>query len=55
MSFKESKFDIAMEQLDKISSQLEKQLISKQDFNTQRLIILAELSIKSVNEFKEGK
>lgn len=55
MNLTESKFDVAMEQLDKIANQLERGLISKNDFDTQRLIILVELTIKAVNEFHEGE
>ena len=55
MNLNESKIDIAVEQLDKIANQLERGLISKSDFNTQRLIILTELVIKTVNEFHEGE
>jgi hypothetical protein len=55
METKTSKFDIAMEQLDRIAAQLQRGLISQKDFDGQRLLILVELSIASVNEFEKGK
>ena len=51
METKTSKFDIAMEQLDRIAAQLQRGLISQKDFDGQRLLILVELSIASINEF----
>lgn len=55
METKTSKFDIAIEQLDKISNQLNRGLISKKDFDGQRLLILVELAITAINEFHEGE
>lgn len=51
MEYNASKYDIAIEQLDKITNQLGMGLINKKDFDGQRLIILIELSIASVKEF----
>jgi hypothetical protein len=55
MEPKTSKYDDAIEQLDKIANQLEKGLISQKDFESQRLIILVDLSITSINEFYKGE
>jgi hypothetical protein len=55
METKTSKFDIALEQLAKIDYQLQRGLISQSDFHGQRLLILIDLSIESVNEFTKGE
>lgn len=46
-----SKFDIAIEHLNKISSQLQRGLISQRDFDAQQLFILVDLANACVNEF----
>ena len=51
METKTSKYDIAIEQLDKIANQLQRGLISQKDHDSQRLIILIDLSIASTKEF----
>ena len=51
METKTSKYDIAIEQLDKIANQLQRGMITKKDYDGQRLIILIELSIASTKEF----
>lgn len=51
MDPKTSKYDVAMEQLDKILNQLGRGLISKKDYDGQRLIILIELGNAVINEF----
>ena len=40
-----SDFEIAMNRLDKIADQLQKRIINKNDFDTERLIILIDLII----------
>ena len=40
-----SVFEIAMNRLDKIADQLQKRIINKNDFDTERLIILIDLII----------
>jgi hypothetical protein len=40
-----SVFEIAMNRLDKIADQLQKRIINKNDFDTERLIILIDLVI----------
>lgn len=46
-----SKYDIAIEQLDRLANQLQRGLISKKDHDDQRLIVLVELAIASTKEF----
>lgn len=51
METRTDKYEIAIEQLDRIANQLQRGLISKKDYDGQRLIILVELSIASVKTF----
>lgn len=52
-----SVFEIAMMQLDKIASQLQRGSINKNDFDTQRLIILIDLVInyEKVTKKEDGE
>jgi hypothetical protein len=50
---KPSVFDIAMNHLDKIANQLERGMISKNDYDGQRLIILIDLVINQSKIHKD--
>lgn len=49
-----SKFDVAINQLDKITMQFRRGIIDKSDFDAQRLIILIDLANKAI-EFESDK
>ena len=49
-----SVFEIAMNHLDKIASQLQRGSINKNDFDTQRLIILIDLIINYEKVIEKG-
>lgn len=53
METENDKFEIAMKQLDNLNNQLQRGLINQKDFYGQRLIVLVDLSIRSVEEFIE--
>lgn len=55
METKTSKYDIAIEKLDRIADQLQKGMISKNDYDGQRLIILIELGNAAIKEFNIGE
>lgn len=53
METENDKFEIAMKQLDNLNNQLQRGLINQKDFYGERLIVLVDLSIRSVEEFIE--
>jgi|LakMenE18May11ns_1017448.scaffolds.fasta_scaffold6283643_1 hypothetical protein len=51
MEAENDKFEIAMKQLDNLTNQLQRGLINQTDFYGQRLLVLIDLSVASVEQF----
>lgn len=55
MNSKNNYIQLAIEHLEKIGKQLEKGMISQNDYNQQRLLILVDLKVNTINNYLEGK